>query len=84
MDEQLKKKLDELNGMIDDTILKARDKAADIVIDMVNQQLHDRNIDVTFKCSIGKTGIIVESSMGNDWNLSYGTAVEIIESKEAK
>lgn len=82
MDEQLKKKLDEVNELIDTTILKAMDRAVDIVIDMVNEQLHDHNVDVTFKGSVGKTGIIVESTMGNDWMCSYGTTVEIIESKE--
>lgn len=82
MDEQLKKKLVDLNEEIDDTILKNRVRAVDIVIDMVNQHLRDHNIDAVFKGSVGKTGIIVESSMGNDWQVSYGTTVEIIESKD--
>jgi hypothetical protein len=49
---------------------------------MVNEQLLDCNVDMTFRGSIGKTGIIVESSIGNDWGCSYRTTIESMELKE--
>lgn len=79
MDEQLKK---EIKNLIDDAILKARVRAVDAVIDMVNEQLRDHNVGMAFKASVGKTGIIVESSMGNIWQCSYNTTIESMELKE--
>ena len=79
MDEQLKK---EINKLIDDAIFDARCRAVCAVIDMVNEQLRDHNVGMTFKASVGKTGIIVESSMGNDWQCSYSTTIESMELKE--
>ena len=79
MDEQLKK---EIKKLIDDAIFDARCRAVRDVIDMVNEQLLDCNVDMTFRGSIGKTGIIVESSIGNDWQCSYRTTIESMELKE--
>ena len=69
--------------LIDDAIFDARCRAVRDVIDMVNEQLLDCNVDMTFRGSIGKTGIIVESSIGNDWGCSYRTTIESMELKEA-
>lgn len=79
MDEQLKK---EIKKLIDDAIFDARCRAVCAVIDMVNEQLLDCNVDMTFRGSVGKTGIIVESSIGNDWQCSYSTTIESMELKE--
>lgn len=81
MDEQLKKELKEL---IDDAILKASTRVVCTAIDMVNEQLRANNVDMTFKCSVGKTGIIVENTKNDYWQLPYPTTIESIEFKELK
>lgn len=65
MDEQLKK---EIKKMIDDAILKARRQTAEIIIDMVNEQLRDNNVDAEFSVDLTKDGkgVWVKGTIGND------------------
>lgn len=65
MDEQLKK---EIKKLIDDAILKARIHTAEVIIDMVNEQLSDNNVDANFSFDLADDGkgVWVKGTFGND------------------
>ena len=65
MDEQLKK---EIKKLIDDAILKARIHTAEVIIDMVNEQLSDNNVDANFIFYLADDGkgVWVKGTFGND------------------
>ena len=65
MDEQLKK---EIKKLIDDAILKARIHTAEVIIDMVNEQLSDNNVDANFSFDLADDCYCVffKGTFGND------------------